>query len=111
MNGVAKAGGIISIIASAFGIISSVILILFGGLFSSADASGAGAFLIILGVIVMVISVLMIIWASAYMKDGSRRILLIVMSIIAAVLSIGAWLSLTLYVLAAVFIGVGKVNN
>ncbi len=111
MNGMAKAGGILSIIAAAFGILGAVIVILFGGLFSSVDVDGTeavGAVFIILGIIIMVISILMILWSSQYMKDGSKKILLVVLSIICAVLSIGSWISLVLYILAAVFIALGK---
>ncbi len=108
MNGIAKAGGILMIIASAFGIIGSLFLILFGWLLgSSVDAEGIGAIMVIAGIIVIVLSVLLITWSIAYMRDGSKKVLLGVIAIIAAIFS-GGILGFILYVLAAIFVFVGK---
>lgn len=100
MNGMAKAGGILLIIASAFGIIN--------GLFVTLLFGGFSTLLLILGVAVTAISILMIIWCAGYMSNGSKKILLVVLSIICAVLSIPGIISIILYVLAAVFIALGK---
>ncbi len=108
MNGVGKAGGILLIISAAIGIIESLLLILFGFLFSSVDAESVGLFLAIIGVVILVISILIIVWSAGYMRDGRRKVLLGVLAIIAAVLSIGNWISLILYILAAVFVFIGK---
>ncbi len=89
MNGIAKAGGILVIIASAFGIISASILILFGWLFGSNSVETVAITLVIIGVIIMVLSIMMIIWSVSYMRDGSKKVLLGVFSIICAVLSMG----------------------
>ncbi len=107
MNGIAKAGGILMIIASAFGIIGSLFLIFFGWLLSSVDSEGIGAIMVIAGIIVIVLSVLLITWSIAYMRDGSKKILLGVIAIIAAIFS-GGILGFILYVLAAIFVFVGK---
>ncbi len=110
MNGIAKAGGILAIIAASFGIFTSVLMVLVGGLFDSTGAGSLGIIFIILGAVIMVVSVMMIIWSSAYIKDGSRKVLLGSMAAVCAVLSLflGSWLSLILYIIASVLVFLGK---
>ncbi|MFV0493446.1 hypothetical protein [Mycobacterium sp.] len=61
MNGIGKAGGILAIVASGFGILYGVFMAFFGALFSVAGADGVGNWFLIISITIIVLSILMII--------------------------------------------------
>lgn len=110
MNGIGKAGGILAIVASGLGIFYGVIMALFGTLFSAVGADGVGKWFLIISITIIVISIIIIIWSTGYISRGTRKWILVVLLIISAVLSIliFQFLLLILYIVAAVFVAIGR---